>query len=558
MEQAKISEELAHTVKANVRHRAEEYARREAAGAARLGTITDGSAPWPGDTAIRLEGALASVPREFPAPDAQGALRLRELDEQLAVVREAFPALRTDVELCRLVAGMLEGAWRERAQSPPRPAAAPDEHPPCLCLFCSQLPKPPPRRMADYAFRRSDGRPLAVKTWPYRHELDSVLTGGWVWNRALQDADTGRELRFRYEDDILTFPEYKRTGMALDIEGITRTVRRSVEENFDINGARALVSGIFTSYKRSVDEYWIGLHRRGALSLPQHTPLDRVTYTMLQMMDCLWWHVSPDDQLWREENLAILVMSRMVDDMVDVRADAATGEINNFWLASMPDHEKTMLAASVIALIKYACMPESRGVLWNVGLVGATAVWMGLNGRHALWFDGITGGLPPVEGCAVCRLQPNPCTGLLTSGITLRTSERPAVRELGGRAAELSERCRREYPGARELFHSELAGFEALHGEWRGDIDSTWEILRRTYVAAVNASLAGGEGVDGIQRDSGPLGADFYHTLNMGGAPGWRENTVLLIYMFGAAHPHFLWNGLGHAPAELGGDWLDG
>ena len=558
MERDSISRQLASTIKANVRPRTAEYERREAAGAARLNRInrTDReSAPWPGDAAIRLTGALAMDPKEFPAPDEQGAARLRRLDEELAVVREAFPALASDIKLCRLVGEMLERAWRERAEAPAHPAA---ERADCTCLFCSRLPKPPPRQFTDYAFRRSDGQPLAVKTWPYRQELDSVLTGGWVWNRALQDADTGRALRFRYEDDILTFPEYKRTGMALDIEGTTRAVEEALAENFDINGARALISGIFINYKRSVDEYWIGLHRQGEVTLPQSTPLDRSTYTMLQTMDCLWWHVSPDDQLWLEENLAILVMSRMVDDMVDVRADAATGEINNFWLASMPAHDKTMLAASVIALIKYACMPESRGVLWNVGLVGATAVWMGLNGRHALWYDGITGELPPVEDCVLCRLQPNPCSGLLTSGITLRTGGRPSVRKLGGRAAELSDRCRTEYPQAWELFHSELAGFEALHGEWRGDTDTTWEILRQTYVAAVAAAAAGGEGIDEIQHNSGQVGADFYHTLNMGGAPGWRENTVLLIYLFGAAHPHFLWNGLGHVPAALGGDWLDG
>ncbi|MFD3513723.1 hypothetical protein [Streptomyces sp. NPDC058657] len=581
---ASISEELAGTIRANVKHRSAEYVRRETAGAARLAGLTRDEAPRPGDTALRLDGALTLPPREFPAPDGPGAARLRELDAELAVVREAFPALEPDIKLCRLVSEMLEGAWRERAEGAPRSAPAPGGDMPCTCLLCSRLPVPPPRRIGDYAFRRSDGQPLAVKTWPYRQELDCVLTGGWVWNRALQDADTGRALRYRYEDDILTFPEYKRTGMALDISATTRAVRAGLAENFDINGARALVSGIFINYKRAVDEYWIGLHRKGEVTLPQSTPLDRSTYCMLQTMDCLWWHVSPDDQLWLEENLAILVMSRMIDDMVDVRADAASGEINNFWLADMPAHDKTMLAASVVALVKYACMPESRGVLWNVNLVGATAVWMGLNGRHGLWFDGIPEVLPPVEDCVLCRLRPNPCTGLLTSGISLRTGPRPTVRELGARAAELSERCRSQCPPAWELFHEELAGFEALHGEWRGDTDTTWEILRRTYVAAIEASLTHGDergdgdawgdsdpqggrevrgerfakAVEQIQHDSGQVGAEFYHTLNMGGAPGWRENTVLLMYLFGAAHPHFLWNSLGHVPTALDGDWLDG
>ncbi|MFF0741756.1 hypothetical protein ACFYVL_15270 [Streptomyces sp. NPDC004111] len=566
MQRDRTSGELARTIGANVRHHAEDYARREAAGAARLAALTEGSAPRADDTAITLPGALATDPREFPPPNEQGARRLRELDEELALVGKAFPALETDIKVCRLVGEMLERAWRARAESltspepgdgPSYPAAEPEQDAPCGCLFCSRLPKPPARRIADYAFRRSDGPPLAVKIWPYRQELDCVLTGGWVWNRALQDADTGLDLRFRYEDDILTFPEYKRTGMTLDMQGATRAVREGLAENFDITGARALISGIFINYKRAVDEYWIGLHRQGKVVLPQSTPLDRANYTMLQTMDCLWWHVSPDDQLWLEENLAILVMSRLVDDMVDVRADAVTGEINNFWLSAMPAHDKTMLATSVIALIKYACMPESRGVLWNLNLVGATAVWMGLNGRHALWFDGITDGLPPVEDCLLCRLQPNPCTGLVTTGVTLRTGPRATVSELGERARELSERCRSQYPQVWELFHSELAGFEALHGEWLGDTDTTWEILRRTYVAAL-AAASGDADIDAIQRDSGSVGADFWHTLNLGGAPGWRENTVLLVYLFGAAHPHFLWNCLGHEPTALDGDWLDG
>ncbi len=554
-----VSSRFADMIKANIKHCTREYRRREEAGVERLGGAASTSRR--GTVEIRAVGTLAGPPREFPEPDGPGAARLDGLEQALAGIGETFPCLGTDVEMCRMAGRMLEGAWYERASSGPLPgegAGLRMQDASCSCVLCSQLPEPPRRHLRDYAWRRSDGLPLAVKTWPYRKEFDCVLTGGWVWNRSLQDAETGLGLRHRYEDDILTFPEYKRAGMTMDIAGTARCVEEGLAEDFSINGARALVSGLFTEYKRCVDEYWIGRHRAGSVSLPQSTPLDMTTYTMLQTMDCLWWHVPPDDQLWLEENLTTLVLSRVVDDMVDVRADSVTGEINNFWLASMPVHDKAALAACVIALNKYQCMPEALGVLWNVELVGNTAVWMALNGRHALWFDGITGRTPAADDCVLCRLQPNPCTGLLTSGVTLRVGERLGVQRLGPRAAELSARCRSVHPEAWETFHAELGAFEALHGEWHGDVDTTWEILRRTYVAGVLAGLAGGEGARDVQDASGPLGADLFHTLSLGGAPGWRENTALLVYMFGCAHPHFLWNTLGHACTSMGGDWLDG
>lgn len=32
----------------------------------------------------------------------------------------------------------------------------------------------------------------------------------------------------------------------------------------------------------------------------------------------------------------------------------------------------------------------------------------------------------------------------------------------------------------------------------------------------------------------------------------------MLAYMFGRAHPHFLWNATGYRPTGFEGDWLDG
>ncbi|SEG89342.1 hypothetical protein SAMN05444920_106434 [Nonomuraea solani] len=374
----------------------------------------------------------------------------------------------------------------------------------------------------------------------------------------MQDSDRDRGLRFRYEDDILVLHEYKRVETAIDIDRTREAIEEALTENYSINGARALVVGLFAAYKRSLDEYWIKLHAEGRVTLQQSTPFDIATYSLLQTMDSLFWHVPPNDELWQEETLATLVLCRVVDDMIDVRVDSLTGEIDNFWLSRIPSHEKTMLAACVIALMKYACMPESRSVLWNARLVSTTVVWMGLNGRHPLWFDGITSGSPaPADDCALCHLRPNPCIGLLTDGVSLRTAPQRLAENLGKSAARLSERCRVHCPQAWQLFHRELSSFEALHGTWKGDVEAMWEILRRTYIAAVEAWLAGGAGAREIQLDSAAVGAEMFHTLNQG-TPTWQDNTALLSYLFGCAHPHFLWNGLGYAPGNLTGDWLDG
>jgi hypothetical protein len=554
MTTAATSSQLANLIRANIRPRTDLFAQRERAGIARLGRFDGGARP--GAVEIPAQGAISATPREFPEPDGPGAARLDALERALDMVRKAFPVMETDVRLCLLSARLLEGAWLERARTRPgTPVPGQDE--PCDCVLCGALPSPPRRHLSDYAWRRSSGQPVAVKTWPFRQELDSVLMGGWAWNRALQDADTGRDLRFRYEDDFLSFLEYKRSASEVDIAGTARRIEKSLTENFSFNGARALISGLFIAHKRSVDEYWIGQHRRGAVALPQSTPLDLATYSMLQMLDCEWWHVAPDEEQWLEENLAVLAMSRVVDDMVDARADAVTGEINSLWLASMSTHDKAVLAACVLAQVKYICMPESRGVLYNNTLVANTAAWMGLAGRHAVWFDGIPAGLPPTEDCVLCELEPNSCAGLLTSGVTLRTGCRPRVDTLGPACAALSERCRSTHPQAWRLFHEELSVFEALHGEWHGDVDACWEILRRTYVAAVVSAVENRAGVHGIQADSAPLGTSMFHVLHVG-TPTWQENTVMLNYMFGCAHPHFFWTGQGYAPTAVGGDWVDG
>lgn len=551
MRRSETSGKLIRTVKTNIRPCTTRYKRREEEGIARLG-VAGGRGHQMDTEAFLVEGALTGAPKEFPEPDEHGAARLRELDRCLDVVLKAFPGVETEIRMCRLACEMLEGAWRERAETTP---ATPDK-PPCTCTFCSELPAPPPRRLEDYDWRRSDGRPLTVKTWPYRQELDSVLTGGWVWTRKMNDSDVDLGLRFRYEDDILVFHEYKRAVTTVDVAEVTQAVKEGLTERYSPNGARALVSGLYAAYKRSVDEHWLGRHTAGTVTLPQATPLDQPTYALLQLLDSLFWHTAPDSELWQEENLASLVLCRVLNDMVDVRADAVTGEIDNFWLAAMSTHEKTLYGACAIALVKYGCMPESHGLMWNTWLMPTTTVWMGLTGRHALWFDGITDGLPRAEDCPLCGIEPNACAGLVSGGVTLRTGPRPTTARLGERAALLSARCSTEHPQVWQLFHTELAAFEALHGEWRGDVDSTWEILRRTYLAAVTASITGGAGARAVQIDSGAVGADLFHALHR--PPTWKEDTALLAYMFGCAHPHFLWNSQGYVPAEVGGDWLDG
>ncbi|MEV0174292.1 hypothetical protein AB0I00_24620 [Streptomyces sp. NPDC050803] len=506
-------------------------------------------------TTLHVEGALHLAPRAFLPPDEEGHARLRRLDAGLRVIEAAFPQVATDVEVCRLTCAMLEGAWRSRALTPPREE---ERTAACDCSLCRRLPEPPARTPADYGWRQSAGLPLAVKTWPYHRELDSVLTGGWSLARQMNDLERDLGYRHRFEDDILLFHEYKRVIDTIDTTRLTQLIEDRLAENFSINTARALVCGLFAAHKRSVDEYWLQQHEAGNVVLPQTNPLGQSTYSLLQMMDCLFWHVAPDTELWQEEHLASLLLCRVIDDMSDVRADALTGEISNFWLADIPAHTKALYAASAIASVKYGCMPEAHLPMWDTWLMPSTIVWMGLTGRHALWFDGITEGLAPAQDCPLCDLQPNACTGILTHGTTLTIAPRPTAPALSPRTAELSARCRAQFPETWALFDAELHAFEAVHGPWHGNTDTTWEILRRTYIAAVEASRAAASTARArqVQQDSGAVGAEFYHTLHDPGTG--REDTALLAYMFGCAHPHFLWNATGHRPSDVAGDWLDG
>ncbi|MFJ4077841.1 hypothetical protein ACIP2Z_02680 [Streptomyces iakyrus] len=542
---------LARLLVERVHGSTEEYRRCQDAAQQRLDAL--GSAE--SSTALRVEGALHLARPAFLPPDEEGYSRLRRLDAGLRVIEEAFPQVGTDIEVCRLTCMLLEGAWRTRALAPPREQ---EQTAACTCPLCRRLPAPPARTLDDYRWRHSAGRPLTVKTWPHRRELDSVLTGGWSWTRQMNDLERDLGHRHRFEDDILVFHEYKRVIDTIDTTRLTRHVEERLAEDFSINSARALVSGLFAAHKRSVDEYWLQQHEAGNVVLPQTNPLNQSTYSILQMLDCLFWHVAPDTELWQEENLASLLLCRAIDDMADVRADALTGEISNFWLADMPTHTKALYAACAIAIVKYGCMPEAHDPMWNTWLMTTTVVWMGLTGRHALWFDGITQGLPPAEDCPLCDLQPNSCSGILTHGTTLTIAPRRTAAGLSPRAAELSARCRVQHPKAWPLFDAELHAFEALHGPWHGSTDSAWEILRRTYIAAVEASGAEPslERARQIQEDAGVVGSEKFHTLH--DPRTGREDTALLAYMFGGAHPHFLWNATGYRPTGVAGDWLDG
>ncbi len=506
-------------------------------------------------TTLHVEGAFHLASPAFLPPDEEGYARLRHLDTSLRMIEAAFPQVSTDVEVCRLTCTMLEGAWRSRALTPPLEEERITD---CACPLCRRLPTPPARTLGDYRWRQSAGRPLTVKTWPYREELDSVLTGGWSLVRQMNDLERDLGLRHRFEDDILLFHEYKRVIDTIDTTRVTQLVEGRLAESFSTNSARALVCGLYAAHKRSVDEYWLQQHHAGSVTLPQTNPLGQSTYPLLQMLDCLFWHVSPDTELWQEEHLASLLLCRVIDDMTDVRADALTGEISNFWLADMPTHTKALYAACAIALVKYGCMPEAHTPMWNTWLMTSTVAWLGLTGRHALWFDGITQGLPPAEACPLCDLQPNACTGILTHGTTLTITPRPTAPALSTRTAELSARCRAQYPRTWPLFDAELHAFEALHGPWYGNTDSTWEILRRTYIAAVEASSAAPSPARArdVQQDAGAVGSERFYTLY--DPRTGREDTAILAYMYGCAHPHFLWNAMGYRPTALAGDWLDG
>lgn len=506
-------------------------------------------------TTLHVEGALQLAQRAFLPPDEAGYARLRHLDAGLRTIEAAFPQVSTDIEVCRLTCMMLEGAWRTRALTPPLEE---ERITACACPLCRRLPTPPARTLDDYGWRRSAGRPLTVKAWPYREELDSVLTGGWSFARHINDLERDLGLRHGFEDDILLFHEYKRVIETIDTTRLTQLIEDRLAESFSTNSARALVCGLYAAHKRSVDEYWLQQHRAGSVTLPQTNSLAQSSYSLLQMLDCLFWHVSPDTELWQEEHLASLLLCRVIDDMADVRADALTGEISNFWLSEMPTHTKALYAACAIALVKYGCMPEAHRPMWNTWLMTSTVAWLGLTGRHALWFDGITQGLPPAQDCPLCDLQPNACTGILTDGTTLTIAPRPTAPELSTRTAQLSARCRAQYPEAWPLFDAELHAFEALHGPWHGSTDNTWEILRRTYIAAVEASGTAPSPARArdVQQDAGAVGCEYFYTLY--DPRTGREDTALLAYMFGCAHPHFLWNATGYRPTDLAGDWLDG
>ncbi|MET7700866.1 hypothetical protein [Streptomyces sp. NPDC005485] len=59
-----------------------------------------------------------------------------------------------------------------------------------------------------------------------------------------------------------------------------------------------------------------------------------------------------------------------------------------------------------------------------------------------------------------------------------------------------------------------------------------------------------------VQQDAGVVGSETFYALY--DPQTGREDTALLAYMFGCAHPHFLWNATGHRPTGVEGDWLDG
>ncbi|HEX9335850.1 MAG TPA: hypothetical protein VF892_08180, partial [Pseudonocardiaceae bacterium] len=194
------AERLAELVRAHRQPAAPALRKAEQAVWARLDTA---SSSLHAAALFPVPSVLGTTPHACREPDEPAARRLRELAEHLEALGTAFPAIRTDIALCRHTCELLEAAWRTRADHGDQPARSDGQS--CGCALCACLPDAPARQPGDYTWRRSDGRPLAVKVWPYRRELDCVLTGGWVWTRGLNDTDRDLGLRVRYEDDILTF-----------------------------------------------------------------------------------------------------------------------------------------------------------------------------------------------------------------------------------------------------------------------------------------------------------------------------------------------------------------
>ena len=162
----------------------------------------------------------------------------------------------------------------------------------------------------------------------------------------------------------------------------------------------------------------------------------------------------------------------------------------------------------------------------------------------------------------LCGLYPTTGEGLWSGGLTLRSGPRPVASALSEAGTRLTERCRDDCPAAWPRLRREMAAFEALHGPWHGNVDTCWPILRRTYAAAVAAVLTGNTSTARtIQVDSGAVGAEMFHALNNPSAdPNTtaRDDTALLAYLAGCAHPHFLWNCLGAVHGQVHSDWLDG
>lgn len=147
---------LESVVRANLQPADPEFVRREKELSARLESCpaTDRHTR----RRFTVPGVLASASRAWPEPDSAARLRLSALDNDLAAVSAAFPEIEPDVVLCRQACGLLEAAWRERAEAEP-----PGGQQPCDCALCTSVPDAPARTAAGYRWRRSDGPPLVVK-----------------------------------------------------------------------------------------------------------------------------------------------------------------------------------------------------------------------------------------------------------------------------------------------------------------------------------------------------------------------------------------------------------
>ena len=135
------AERLAELVRAHRQPAAPALRKAEQAVWARLDTA---SSSLHAAALFPVPSVLGTTPHACREPDEPAARRLRELAEHLDALGTAFPAIRTDIALCRHTCELLEAAWRTRADHGDQPARSDGQS--CGCALCACLPDAPARQ----------------------------------------------------------------------------------------------------------------------------------------------------------------------------------------------------------------------------------------------------------------------------------------------------------------------------------------------------------------------------------------------------------------------------